>query len=109
MRVIPWLHWNRRHNLASIWVSFAGTLWDHRELEDAGVLLGYSATGRLARVLLLDPRRLLPPAATVHDALVVALGLLEGRPDVARRDVEVVRSALGRARPDRARSAAAGA
>lgn len=101
MRRIPSLEWSRRHNVAAVWVSFSRTLWDPRDVEH-DVTLGYNAAGRLARVLLRDARAILPPRATVAQALACVLGLLAVNPAVPARDVEVLASALARATRSRA-------
>lgn len=96
MSAVPSLRWNRRENIAQLCVSFAGTLWDAREIEDPPMLLQYSAAGRLARIVLLDPRSTLPAGADLVEALdTVLCALVRNRAPV--RDLEVVRSARERA------------
>ncbi len=92
---IPKLVWNRRHNIAVLTVSYGRRVWHTKEVAD--LILGYNAAGRLSRVVLLDPRKLLHQNATVSDALdrVIALLLRTGK--VRQADVDVLRSALDRA------------
>lgn len=91
---IPELHWDRRHNVARLTVSFSGRIWHRREIGD--VVLGYNATGRLARIVVLDPARMLPENATERDAIVAVRETLDGA--LRPADLEVLKSALDRAR-----------
>lgn len=91
---VPELHWDRRHNVARLTVSYANRIWHRREVGD--VVLGYNATGRLARIVVLDPARLLPEAATEADAIIAIRDALDGA--LRPADLAVLRSALERAR-----------
>jgi len=93
---IPRLVWNRRHNIAALTVSYSRRIWHTREA--GGLVLGYNATGRLARVVVLDPQRLLPTDATVADAIVRVTTQLLRIGEVRQPDLDVLRSALERAR-----------
>jgi hypothetical protein len=90
---VPRLVWNKRHNVAALTVSFAQRIWNTRDVGD--LVLGYNATGRLARVLILDPRRTLPPGATEREAILTVLTALDG--GARSEDIAVLRSALERA------------
>ena len=92
---IPRLMWNRRHNIAALTVSYSRRIWHTREVED--LILGYNATGRLARVVILDPRRLLSPDAEVRSAITAVLRTLLRAGHVHPEDLDVLRSALERA------------
>lgn len=92
---IPRLMWNRRHNIASLTVSYSKRIWHTREV--AELILGYNATGRLARVVILDPRRLLPPDSDVQGAITTIVRILLRAGEVRPSDLEVLRSALERA------------
>lgn len=92
---IPRMVWDRRHNVASIQVSFARRIWHTRELDD--MILGYNAAGRLARVVLLNPRRAIPRRATTADALAYVIATLLRTGQLRQTDLEVLRSALARA------------
>ena len=92
---IPRLTWNRRHNVAALSVSYARRVWHTRQVGD--VILGFNATGRLARVVLLAPNDLLPPDATVTEALACVTELLIRTRAVRQADLDVLRSALERA------------
>lgn len=89
---VPNMRWNRRHNLATLTVSF-GRIWHRTELLD-DLVLGYNATGRLARILVLDPGRLLPPGADERAALEAVRRLCDGRARPA--DLDVIDSAIAR-------------
>ncbi len=91
---VPRLVWNQRHNIAALTVSYSRRIWHTREAGD--LILGYNATGRLSRVVILDPRRLLPVGATVREAIMrVTVALL--REGMAQQpDLDVLRSALER-------------
>jgi hypothetical protein len=89
------LVWSRRHNIAALTVSYSRRIWHTREAGD--LILGYNATGRLARVVILDPQRLLPADATVADAIVRVTTVLLRNGEVRQTDLEVLRSALERA------------
>lgn len=97
MRRVPRLIWNRRDNVASLTVSFAQSLWHRREVGD-DVILAYNATGRLARVVLLDPRSVLPPGAGVGEALEHVTALLIRQAQIRQEDLDVLSSALDRAK-----------
>ncbi len=92
---IPRLMWNRRHNIAALTVSYSKRIWHTREAGD--MILGYNATGRLARVVILDPRRSLPPDAGVCEAITSVTAALLRAGEVRQADLEVLRSALERA------------
>jgi hypothetical protein len=64
---IPRLTWQARHNVAALTVSFGAKIWETREAGD--LILGYNATGRLAKVVVLDACALLGPQATLSEAL----------------------------------------
>lgn len=93
---VPHLSWDRRHNVARITVSFTGRIWHRREVGN-DVVLGYNATGRLARVVLLDPAALLPEDADEHRALEIVTATLLRRAGVRQADLDVLVSALDRA------------
>lgn len=92
---IPRFVWDRRHNVAALTVSFGRRIWHTREIGD--LVLGYNATGRLARVVLLDPRRMLPRDASVADALACVLHVLTRSGQLRQQDHDVLRSAMDRA------------
>ena len=92
---IPTLVWDRRHNVAVITVSFGSRIWHTREIGD--FILGYNAAGRLARVVVLDPKRMLPPQASVGEALGHVTQLLMRTDELRQPDLDVLESALGRA------------
>jgi hypothetical protein len=92
---IPRLVWNRRHNVASLSVSYGHRVWQTREIGD--LILGYNAAGRLSRVVMLDPRRLLPPEASAAQALEVVTDVLLRAGGIRQPDLDVLRSALERA------------
>lgn len=92
---IPRLVWNRRHNVAALTVSYGRRVWNTREVGD--VILGYNAAGRLSRVVMLDPRRLLPQGAGAAEALEAVTAYLLRLGGVRQADLEVLRSALDRA------------
>lgn len=92
---IPRMVWDRRHNIASINVSYARRIWHTREVDD--LILGYNAAGRLARVVLLNPRRTLPRRATICDALSLVIHKLLRSGRLRQTDLEVLQSALARA------------
>src|SRR4051812_10096558 len=92
---IPQLVWQRRHNIASLQVSFGRRVWHTREIED--MILGYNATGRLCRVIILDPRRMLPDGATEADAILCVTASLLRAGGIRQSDLDVLRSALQRA------------
>jgi hypothetical protein len=93
---IPRLVWNRRHNVAALTVSFGKRVWRTREVGD--LILGYNAAGRLSRVVMLDPRTLLPPAATETEALALVTQSLLRAGQITQPDLDVLRSALDRSR-----------
>jgi hypothetical protein len=95
---IPTLTWDRRHNVAVITVSFGNRIWHTREIGD--FILGYNAAGRLARVVVLDPRRILPPGAGVAQALGRVTQLLMRTDELRQPELDVLESALGRAEAD---------
>lgn len=92
---VPHFRWSRRHNLAVLTVSYSPRTWTTREA--AGMLLQYSAAGRLARIVVLDPNALFPVGTGVRDALMrVTVALL--REGACRQpDLDVLRSAISRA------------
>jgi hypothetical protein len=92
---IPKLVLNRRHNVASLTISFAHRIWSTRDVGD--VILGYNATGRLARIVLLDPNRMLPSDATAAVAIEHVTALLLRRRAIKQAELAVLRSALDRA------------
>jgi len=92
---IPQLVWQRKHNVASLQVSFGHRVWHTREVED--VILGYNAAGRLSRIIILDPRRLLPEHATTADAILCVTATLLRAGGIRQVDLDVLRSALERA------------
>lgn len=92
---VPRLVWNRRRNIAALTVSYSRRVWHTREAGD--LILGYNATGRLARIVLLDPQRLLPADATVRDAIIRVTTALLRLGEVRQPDLDVLRSALERA------------
>jgi hypothetical protein len=92
---IPQLVWQRKHNVASLQVSYGRRVWHTREVGD--LILGYNAAGRLARVIILDPRRMLPEEATPADAIVCVTELLLRAGCIRQADLDVLRSALQRA------------
>jgi len=92
---IPRFVWNRRHNVASLSVSYGHRIWQTREVGD--LILGYNAAGRLSRVVLLDPRRLLPAEASAADALEIVTQILLRAGAVRQPELDVLRSALDRA------------
>lgn len=91
---VPSLVWMRRHNVASLTVSF-GRIWHTADAGDS-LILGYNATGRLARVVFLNPAQVLSGEAGPRQALEAALHLMRGCEGVRPADLEVVLSALGR-------------
>lgn len=99
---IPRLVWNRRHNVAALTVSYGRRVWQTREVGD--LILGYNAAGRLSRVVLLDPRRLLPPEASARDAIVCVTEVLLRAGGIRQTDLDVLRSALERAAPSPSRT-----
>lgn len=92
---VPKLVWNRRHNVAALTVSFSHRIWSTRDAGD--LLLGYNAVGRLARIVLLDPRSVLPPDATEREAIERVTALLLRRRAIRQDELTVLRSALERA------------
>jgi len=92
---IPALVWDRRHNVAVLTVSFGNRIWHTREVGD--FILGYNAAGRLARVVVLDPRRALPPGSTVGQALGHVTQLLMRTDELRQAELDVLESALDRA------------
>ncbi len=94
---VPRLVWNGRHNVAALTVSYSRRIWHTREAGD--LILGYNATGRLARVVILDPRRLLPRGATVRDAIMRVTTALLREGEARQPDLDVLRSALERCEP----------
>lgn len=92
---IPKLVWNRRHNIAVLTVSYGRRVWHTKEVAD--LILGYNAAGRLSRVVMLDPRKLLHQNATVSDALDLVTELLLRTGAARQADIDVLRSALDRA------------
>src|SRR5439155_26866337 len=95
---IPALVWDRRHNVAVLTVSFGSRIWHTREIAD--FILGYNAAGRLARVVVLDPRRALPPGASVRQALGHVTQLLMRTDELRQSELDVLASALDRAELD---------
>ena len=95
---IPSLVWDRRHNVAVLTVSFGNRIWHTREIGD--FILGYNAAGRLARVVVLDPRRALPPGASVAQAVGHVTQLLMRTDELRQTELDVLESALDRAELD---------
>jgi len=95
---IPTLVWDRAHNVAVLTVSFGARVWHTREIGD--FILGYNAAGRLARVVVLDPRRMLPPNAGVAQALGHVTQLLMRTDELRQSELDVLESALNRAELD---------
>jgi hypothetical protein len=91
---IPHLVWNRRHNVAALTVSYGRRVWHTREVGD--LILGYNAAGRLSRIVLLDPRTLLPEDATAADAITAVTESLLRAGTVRQVELDVLRSALER-------------
>lgn len=97
---IPHLVWNRRHNVAALTVSYGQRTWQTREVGD--LILGYNAAGRLSRVVMLDPRQLLPEGASVAEALEAVTTALLRAGGIRQAELAVLHSALERAaRPER--------
>jgi hypothetical protein len=92
---IPSLRWNKRHNVAALTVSYGRRVWQTREVGD--IILGFNAAGRLSRVVLLDPRRMLPDDASAADSIVCVTEALLRAGGVRQAELEVLRSALERA------------
>lgn len=92
---IPRLIWSRRHNIARLTVSYGERIWHTREVGD--LILGYNATGRLSRIVLLDPRSMLPVDASAADAIEIVTEFLLRRSAVRQNELDVLRSALDRA------------
>lgn len=92
---IPQLFWDKRHNVASLSVSYAGRIWHRREVGD-DMVLGFNATGRLARVVILDPAGLLPDDADERRALEIVTATLLRRAGVRQAELDVLVSALDR-------------
>jgi hypothetical protein len=92
---IPRLVWNRRHNVAALTVSYGRRVWNSRQVGD--VILGYNAAGRLCRVVLLDPRTMLPKEADEAQALEAVTAYLLREGGLRQPELEVLRSALDRA------------
>jgi hypothetical protein len=91
---IPRLVWNRRHNVAALTVSYGRRVWHTREVGD--MILGYNAAGRLSRVVLLDPSRLLPADPSPADAILSVTEALLRAGGVRQAELDVLRSALER-------------
>lgn len=92
---IPRLVWNRRHNVAALTVSYGRRVWQTREVGD--MILGFNAAGRLSRVVMLDPRSLLPADASAADAIASVTEALLRAGGVRQAELDVLRSALERA------------
>ncbi len=92
---IPRLVWNRRHNVAALSVSYGRRVWQTREVGD--LILGYNAAGRLSRIVLLDPRRMLPAEASAAEALEAVTQALLRAGGIRQGELDVLRSALDRA------------
>ena len=90
---IPHLAWDHRHDVAALTVSFANRIWHRREVAD--LILGYNATGRLARIVVLEASRWLPQGAGPPEALEAVRAILDGH--VRAEDLAVVESAMERA------------
>jgi hypothetical protein len=99
---VPRLAWNNRHNIAALTVSYSRRIWHTREAGD--MILGYNATGRLARVVMLDPKRMLPVGATVRDAITRVTTALLREGEARQPDLDVLRSALERCDPEELRA-----
>lgn len=93
---VPRLVWQRKHNVAALTVSFGGRIWETREAGD--LILGYNAAGRLAKVVILDARSLLGPQATMVEALERVIAVLLRAGEVRQAELDVLSSALERAR-----------
>jgi hypothetical protein len=92
---IPQLVWRRKHNVAALQVSFGKRVWHTREIGD--LILGYNAAGRLARVIILNPRQMLAEDTSVADAIVCVTASLLRAGGIRQNDLDVLRSALQRA------------
>jgi hypothetical protein len=92
---IPRFIWKRRHNIAVIHVSYSPKVWQTRSAGD--LVLGYSATGRLCRVIMLDPKRMLPADAQTADAIACVIVELLRMGAVRQVELDVLRSAFERA------------
>ena len=92
---VPRLVWSERHNIAALTVSYSRRIWHTREAGD--LILGYSAGGRLARIVILDPRNLLPHGASVREAIMRVTVRLLREGAAQQPDLDVLRSALDRA------------
>jgi hypothetical protein len=99
---IPRLVWNRRHNVAALTVSYGRRVWHTREVGD--LILGYNAAGRLSRVVLLDPRGILPADATAAEAIECVTEVLLRTGGVRQAELDVLRSALERSPDDHLRA-----
>lgn len=99
---IPRLVWNSRHNIAALTVSYSRRIWHTREAGD--MILGYGASGRLARVVILDPRTLLPAGAGVREAIMRVTTALLREGEARQPDLDVLRSALERCPPPELRA-----
>jgi hypothetical protein len=77
-------------------------VWHTREVGD--LILGFNAAGRLSRVVLLDPRRMLPEDATAADAIACVTEVLLRAGGVRQAELEVLQSALDRAPTDELRA-----
>ncbi len=92
---IPKLVWNRRHNVAVLTVSYGRRVWNTREVAD--LILGFNAAGRLSRVVLLDPRQMLPADATPAEAIACVTESLLRVGELRQAELDVLCSALERA------------
>lgn len=92
---VPRLVWNRRRNVAALTVSYGPRVWHTREVGD--LVLGYNAAGRLARIVILDPRNMFPAYATVREAIMHVTAALLRAGEARQKDLDVLQSALARA------------
>jgi hypothetical protein len=93
---IPGLHWDKRHNVAVLTVSYSHRVWNRREIGD--ILLGYSAPGRLCRVVLLNAADLVSDDDSLPDVISRVMDRLRRTGGLQHSDLAVLRSALNRAR-----------
>lgn len=94
---VPAMVWDRRQDVAKLTLSFAGRIWHRREVGD-DIVLGYNATGRLAKVVILGASTILPEGAGEREALEAVTAALLRRARIRQADLDVLRSAIDRAR-----------
>jgi hypothetical protein len=92
---LPYLVWNKKHNIAALTISYGRRIWHTREVSD--LILGYNAAGRLTRVVMLDPKHRLSANADVREAIVRVTAVLVASGDAREAELNVLRSALERA------------